>query len=137
MDLKNLSIEELKNLRLEIDSLIKKKFNPKYKEEDCFINPNDLSFGYILGIINTEYEIVLHSLSHGNPTSYVSEQGLNNCIFISQEDYNELCISRNDLFNDFYKFRDEKNKEIQNFMKSLEKGFKDKVQKMIKDYQND
>lgn len=136
MDLKNLSVEELENLRSEIDSLILSKFNPKYKEENCFINLNDLSFGYINGIVDTAYEIV--SNSYGNHhTKYVSEQYLNNCIFISQEDYNELYVSKNDLLNDSYKFRDEKYKEIQDFTKSLEKKLKDKVQKMIKEYQND
>lgn len=136
MNLKNLSIEELENLRSEITSLITEKYIPKYKEDTYFINPNDLSFGYIIGIVDMEYKIIINS--HNNHyMDYVPEQYLDNCIIISQDDYNELYISKNDLFNDFYKFRDEKNKEIQDFMKSLEKGFKDKVQKMIKDYQND
>lgn len=135
MDLKSLSIKELENLRSEIDSLIEEKFNPKYKEEDCFINLNDLSFGYILGIIGTEYEIAVNF--NAESLQHVSEQYLDNCIIISQEDYDELLISENDISNDVYKFRDEKYKEIQIFKKSLEKKLKDKVQKMIKEYQNE
>ena len=138
IDLKSLSIEELESLRSEIDSLIKEKFNPKYKEEDCFINPNDLSFGYILGIFGTKYEIVVNFLSGGDYTiERVNESYLDNCVFISQEDYDELYISSNDIFNEVSIFRDEKQKEIQDFMKSLEEGFKSKVQKMIKEYKND
>lgn len=136
MDLKNLSTEELEKLRSEIDSLILSKFNPKYKEVDCFINLNDLSFGYINGIVDTAYEIVSNSFGNHH-TKYVSEQYLNNCIFISQEDYNELYISKNDLLNDSDKFQNEKYREIKDFTESLEKKFRDMVQKMIKEYKND
>lgn len=138
MDLKSLSIEDLKILHAEITSLIEEKFVPKYKEENCFINPEDFSFGYILNIIDTEYEIVLDSFScSSHSIIYVSEQYLDNCIFISQEDYNELYISRNDLFNNLYKFRDEKNKEIKDFTDSLEKEFHYKIQEIINEYKND
>jgi hypothetical protein len=133
MNLKNLSVEELENLRSEIDSLILSKFNPKYKEGDCFINPKDLSFGYINGIIDTAYEIIINSYGNHH-TTYVSEHYLDNSIIISQEDYNELYISKNDLLNDLYKFRDEKYKEIQNFTEFLETKFKDMVQKIITEY---
>lgn len=133
-NLENLSIEELKNLRSEITSLIEEKFAPKYKEDDCFINPKDLSFGYILGI-GTEYEISVNFNSES--LQHVSEQYLDNCIIISQEDYDELLISENDISNDVYKFRDEKYKEIRIFKESLEKKLKDKIQKMITEYQNE
>jgi hypothetical protein len=133
LQLENLSVEELENLRSEIDSLILSKFNPKYKEEGCFINPKDLSFGYINGIVDTAYEIIINSYGNHH-TTYVSEHYLDNCIIISQEDYNELYISKSDLLNELYEFRNEKYKEIQNFTESLEKKVKDKVQEMIKKY---
>lgn len=122
MDLKSLSVEELENLRSEIDSLIKEKFVPKYKEETCFINPKDLSFGYVFGIFGTKYEIVVNFLFGDDHTiERINESYLDNCVFISQEDYDELYISRNDLFNDICKFRDEKYKEIKDFTDSLKK----------------
>ena len=137
MDLKKLSIKELEDLRSKITSLIEEKFIPKYKEEDCFINPNNLCFGYILGVFDAKYEVVINSLSGGDHTTErVDESYLDNCVFISQEDYDELYISRNDVFNEVYKFRDEKQQEIRDFMNSLEKEFNQKVKNVINEYKN-
>lgn len=130
MNLKNLSVEELEKLRLEIDSLIIAKFNPKYKEADCFINPKDKSFGYVLDIDNTEYEISVNSFN-SNSLKCVTEKYLDNCIIISQDDYDELCTSAKHLTNDLYKFHDEKDKEIQTFKGFLERKFKNIVQEMV------
>lgn len=138
LQLENLSVEELKILREDINLLLKNKHKPKYKEEDCFINPKDFSFGYILDINNIDYVVLTHSLSDKNHhVSYVSEQFLDNCIIISQDYYDELYISKNDLFNDINKFRDEKNKEVKDFIDSLEKEFNYKVQEIIDGYKND
>ena len=136
MDLKNLSVEELEKLRLEIDSLIEEKFTFKYNEDTCFINPKDLSFGYVLDTCYPNYAVSLNYFESSS-LKHVPESYLNNCIIISQEDYDELLISENDISNDVYKFRDEKYKEIQIFKESLEKKLKDKVQKIITEYKNE
>lgn len=44
LQLENLSVEKLKVLREDINLLLKNKYEPKYKENTCFINPKDLSF---------------------------------------------------------------------------------------------
>lgn len=130
MNLKSLSIEELENLRLEIDSLIEEKFATKYKKDDHFVNPRDFSFGYIIGVIDTEYEVVVNSYDNLS-TNRVPEQYLDYCIFISQENYEELIDSKKALLNNLCKFRDKKYKEIRNFTESLEIKFKDIVQELI------
>lgn len=136
MDLKNLSIEELENLRSEIDSLIEEKSATKYKKDDHFVNPKDFSFGYIIGVIDTEYEIVTNSYDNLS-TNRVSEQYLDDCIFISQENYEELVDSKKALINNLCEFRSKKYKEIRNFAESLGIKFQDIVQKLINKCKND
>ena len=130
MDLKNLSVEELENLRSEIDSLIEEKSNTKYKKDDHFVNLRDFSFGYIIGVFDTEYEVVINSYDSLS-TNWVPEQYLDYCILISQENYEKLIDSKKALLNNLCKFRDKKYKEIRNFTESLEIKFKDIVQELI------
>lgn len=130
MDLKKLSIEELENLRSEIDSLIEEKFTFKYNEDTCFINPKDSSFGYILDTCYPNYAISLNYFESSS-LKHVPEPYLDNCIIISQDEYDELCNYGRHLTNELYKFHDEKDKEIKTFKESLEKKFKNTIQEMV------
>ena len=86
--------------------------------------------------VDTEYEIVVNSYDNLS-TDRVPEQYLDYCIFISQENYEELVDSKNALLSNLCKFRDKQYKEIRNFTESLEIKFQDMVQKLINKCKND
>jgi hypothetical protein len=130
MDLKNLSVEELEKLRSEIDSLIEEKFTFKYNEDTCFINPKDLSFGYVLDTCYPNYAVSLNYFESSS-LKHVPEPYLDNCIIISQDEYDELSNYGRHLTNKLYKFHEEKDKEIKTFKESLEKEFKNNIQEMV------
>jgi hypothetical protein len=134
--LENLSVEELKILREDINLLLKNKYEPKYKENTCFINPQNLSFlcihcAYDDVDIDRYYRIVINNLNGENYMHNVDESFLNKCLVISKEIYNSLLFDRNEIKDKINNLKDKQINEFYNYEKSLNSEFKEKLQKVI------
>ena len=142
LNLENLSVEDLKTLRTNINFLLKDKCEPKYKDDTYFINPEDLFFiricysdYYVDG--NLFYRIEI-SESDGNTIfRNVEESFIDKCLSISEEIYISLLDYKDKFINKLFDFKSKQDVEIFNYKKSLINEFKDKLREVIKEYKND
>ena len=95
LNLENLSVEDLKTLHKNINLLLKDKCKPKYKEQEYFINPENLSFirmcysdYYVDG--NLFYRIEINDFDGVTTFRNVEESFIDKCISISEKIYISL-----------------------------------------------
>lgn len=138
LNLENLSVEDLKALRTNINLLLKDKCKPKYEGNTFFIKPGDLFFIRICYTDNDETGNTLYRININNPNgdSYyrnVEESFIDECLPISEEVFDSLVIYRNKLIDQFIEFRNEQDVERFNYKESLTAEFSKKLQEIIND----
>lgn len=136
LNLENLSVEDLKTLRTNINFLLKDKCEPKYKEQEYFINPENLSFirmcysdYYVDG--NLFYRIEINTSDGNTIFRNVEESFIDKCLSISEEIYTSLLDSKDKLIDKLFDFKSKQDAETFNYKKSLTNEFEDKLREVI------
>lgn len=138
LNLENLSVEDLKTLRTNINFLLKDKCEPKYKEQEYFINPENLSFirmcysdYYVDG--NLFYRIEINDSDGVTTFRNVEESFIDKCISISEKIYISLLDYKDKFINKLFDFSYKQDIERSNYKESLTKEFSKKLQEIIND----
>lgn len=143
LQLENLSIKDLKELRANINLLLKDKYKPKYKKNTYFINPKDLSF---IRICYSDYRVIDNDLVYrieingsDGVTLFrnVEESFIDKCLSISKKVYTSLLDYKDKFINKLFDFNYKQDIERSNYRKSLINEFEDKLQEVIKEYKNE
>lgn len=138
LNLENLSVEDLKTLRTNINLLLKDKCKPKYKENTCFIKPDDLFFIRIREVFDDAvYRVIINNSKGDSYFDHVNESFIDKCVTISEEVYQSLLTYKSEFLDKIIDFGKEQNVEMANYKESLINEFKDKLREVIKEYKND
>ena len=135
-NLNNLSVEDLKILRTNINLLLQDKCKPKYEKNTYFINPEGLSFiricysdYYVDG--NLFYRIEISKSDGVTSFRNVEESFIDECLSISEEIYRSLLDYKNEFFNKIFDFSYKQDIERSNYKESLINEFEDKLRETI------
>lgn len=132
LDLENLSVEDLKTLRTNINLLLKDKCKPKYKENTCFIKPDDLFFIRIREVFDDAvYRVIINNSKGDSYFDHVNESFIDKCITISEEVYQSLLTYKSEFLDKIIDFGKEQNVEMANYKESLINEFNNKLREVI------
>ena len=125
IQLENLSVEDLKTLRTNINFLLKDRCEPKYKEDTYFINPVDLFFirigysDYRVDGGDLFYRIEINDSDGVTSFRNVEESFIDRCLSISEEIYISLLDYKNKFTNKVFDFVYKQDVERSNYKKSF------------------